>query len=284
MAGEFLTLNRLRDLLEREGIKPNKILGQNFLIDRNVRNKILTFADLEKEDTVVEIGPGLGSLTEGMAGKVKKIYAFEKDPKIAEIARTMFEEDPSIEIITKNFLDVDEMMFKNTGGKVKIIGNLPYCVASPILFKLLELKSYWKFALVSLPEEVARRVVAVPGEKDFGLLAVLFSIYARAETRYRLGKRVFYPIPEVNSVFIAIEPLEKPKIFIRNEDDFRKEVPFIFRYRRKSILNVLGYILKQEKDFIKTRLDEIRVNPDLRSHQLSLEQISGIADLITDCR
>ena len=280
MAYEFLTLNKLKELLEKENIKPNKILGQHFLIDKNVRNKIIVFAELTPEDTVIEIGPGFGELTGSIAEKAGRVYGFEKDQHVADVLKKRFAEKENVEVIVKDFLDVEDSFFKNIAGNVKIIGNLPYYVASPILFKLLKLRNYWKSALVSLPEEVSKRIIATPGEKNFGLMAVLFSLYTNTKVCYKIGKKVFYPIPEVNSVFLCIAPLKKTSVPIPDEEIFWKIVPSLFLYRRKTLQNVLTLVLKINKQEVKIILEKAWIKPSLRSHQLRLEQLIKLSEAI----
>ncbi|MCL5674254.1 MAG: 16S rRNA (adenine(1518)-N(6)/adenine(1519)-N(6))-dimethyltransferase RsmA [Candidatus Omnitrophica bacterium] len=280
MTPEFLTLNKLKELLKNEGIKPNKILGQHFLIDKNVRDKIIGFAELTSTDTVIEIGPGFGELTESITEKAGRVYGFEKDRHIAGILKKRFAEKENVRIIIQDFLDVEASFFKDFEGNLKIIGNLPYYVASPILFKLLKLRNYWESALVSLPEEVSKRIIAAPGEKDFGLMAVLFSLYTDTKVCYKIGKKVFYPVPDVKSVFLCIKPLKKPSVPIPDEETFWKIIPSIFLYRRKTIQNVLAHVLKIKKQDIKIILEKSGIKPSLRSHQLNLEQLIKLSDVI----
>ncbi|MCL5409006.1 MAG: 16S rRNA (adenine(1518)-N(6)/adenine(1519)-N(6))-dimethyltransferase RsmA [Candidatus Omnitrophica bacterium] len=275
MTDEFLTLNKLKELLKKEGIKPNKILGQHFLIDRNVRDKIIDFAQLNPDDIVIEIGSGLGEITEGIAKQVKKVYGFEKDPHIADILKKRLAEKENVEIIIKDFLDMEESFFKNiaVNNNIKIIGNLPYYIASPILFNLLKFRNYWNLALVSLPQEVSKKIIAVSGEKDFGFMAVLFSLYTQTRICYKLGKTIFYPMPKVTSVFLSIKPLKTPSVFIPDEKMFWEIIPTLFLYKRKTIQNVLGKTWKINKNDLKTILEKSDINPLLRSHQLNLDQM-----------
>ncbi len=280
MASEFLTLNKLKDLLKKEGLKPNKILGQHFLIDKNTRDKIIKFAELTSADTVIEIGPGLGELTESIAEKAIKVYGFEKDPHIAALLKKRFSGKENVEIIIKDFLSVEDSFFKGFPNNLKIIGNLPYYIASPILFKLLKLRRYWNLALVSVPEEVSKRIVANQGEKDFGLMAVLFSLYTQTRACYKLGKRVFYPIPAVNSIFLSIKSLKNPSIPIPDEEIFWKILPSIFLFKRKTIQNVLAQVLKIKKADTQILLENADIKPFLRSHQLTLKQMITLVEAI----
>ncbi|HOC02419.1 MAG TPA: rRNA adenine dimethyltransferase family protein, partial [bacterium] len=156
----FLTLNKLQTLLRRNNINPRKNLGQSFLIDKNIRNKILSFIEINKDDTIVEIGSGTGALTGILGEKAGIVYAFEKDEKLADILQKEVANYPEIKIIKKDFLDVDGSFFKQIKKRVKIVGNLPYYAVSPILFKLFDIRQYWNTALVMVPEEVATRIIA----------------------------------------------------------------------------------------------------------------------------
>jgi 16S rRNA (adenine1518-N6/adenine1519-N6)-dimethyltransferase len=214
---EFLTLKEIKKLIEKEGINIKKYLGQHFLIDRNARDKLLSFAELTKKDKVVEIGPGLGSLTEGILEKVKEYYGFEIDEVFCKILQERFSNFPNFHIIKKDFLQTDENFWFSFRGKVKVIGNTPYYLSMPILFHILKFKEKIKLALLTVQKEVGEKFVAKQGSKQYSSVSVLLYIYTDTKICYSLNKNVFYPKPKVDSVVVKIIPLKKPRIEIDNE-------------------------------------------------------------------
>lgn len=275
----FLTPTQLLETLRKNKIIPRKQLGQNFLIDKNIRNKIISFAEITKEDIVVEIGSGLGALTGILAEKAGSVYAFEKDRKLASILKNKITDIPNIHIEEKDFLDVDEIFFKSLKTRVKVIGNLPYYIASPILFKLLKLKNYLKMAIVMVPEDVAIRIVSKTGDRNFGFMAVLFSLLSECSIIYRVSGSVFYPEPEIRSVIMKVVPKEKPEKEV-NQEIFWMIAEKIFTRRRKNILNVLSKSFNINKNLTLSILEQARIKPALRSHQLEIDDIVKLVHVI----
>ncbi|MCM8821644.1 MAG: 16S rRNA (adenine(1518)-N(6)/adenine(1519)-N(6))-dimethyltransferase RsmA [Candidatus Omnitrophica bacterium] len=273
----FLTLKQLQELLRQNNIFPRKELGQNFLIDRNIRDKILSFAEITKDDICMEIGPGLGALTGSLVEKAGFVYAVEKDKKIADILKKRFAGISSIRIEEKDFLELDwdSLGFKN---KIKIIGNLPYYIASPILFELLKFRQYWKMAVVMIPEDVATRIVAKSGEKNFGLLSVVFALLTSCSVCHRIPGSVFYPETEIKSVAMKILPESKIKIQVKNHKILWSFLPGLFIQRRKNILNVLNKSFRIDKKTALSILEKLQIEPTLRSHQLKLDEVVKIAE------
>lgn len=277
---EFLILRKLREVIEKEGIDIKKNLGQHFLIDRNSRDKLLSFADLKKTDIVVEIGPGLGSLTEGIVGKVKEYYGFEIDEKFCKFLKEIFGKFKNVHIINRDFLSTDEKWWNSFKGKVKVIGNTPYYLSTPILFHILKFYKKIKMALLTVQKEVGERFVATPGSKKYSSISVLLYIYTDSKICYPLKKDVFYPKPKVESVAIKIVPLKKPRINIEDEKKFWDFLPFIFSYRRKKIPNVVKKVFKIEKGIFERKLIENQLSPEKRVEEFYPEQIYQIFEII----
>ncbi len=268
-------------LLSQHNIRPRKELGQNFLIDRNVRNKILSYIEINKDDIVIEIGPGQGALTGVLGEKAAAVYAFEKDEKLAEILQQRISTLPEIKIIKKDFLDIDEIFFRSIKKPVKIVGNLPYYAVSPILFKLLDIRHHWNTALVMMPEDVAARIVAKSGDKNFGLMAFLFSLLTRSSVCYRMRGSAFYPEPEITSVVMKISVLDKPAVEIRNQKDFWRTVPKLFIQKRKTILNVLRNSFHISRETASSILKKSGIRPEMRSHQIEISSLIELVENIT---
>jgi len=277
---EFLTLKKCIELLQSKNINMKKYLGQHFLIDRNSRDKLLSFAELEKDDIVVEIGPGLGALTDGFIDKVKDVYAFEIDPDFCNILKERFSGYPNFHLMEKDFLEIDTGWWEMLPGKVKVIGNTPYYISLPIVFKILVMRDKIKSALLTVQKEVGERLTAEPGSKHYGAVSVLLSIYSRAKICYFLKKDVFFPKPEVSSVAVRIVPLEKPVIKIDSEKEFWEFLPRIFNLRRKKISNVAHKIFSVEKAGFKELLKKEGISPDIRVETLTPEEIYKVFKII----
>ena len=277
---EFLTLTKLRDILEKLDVHLTKSLGQNFLIDRNVRNKILEFAELEKTDTIIEIGAGLGQLTDILVEKTGKVYAFEIEEKFCKFLKERFSSCKNFYLFCQDYLQISSQLFSRLKGKVKVIGNLPYYIASPIIFDILKNRKKVKLALFTVQREFGERLVAGPGSKNYGILSVLINLYTETKICYSLKRHLFYPQPDVDSVVILIRPLSEPRIFIKDEKKFWKFLPLIFSYRRKKIINVINIVWKEEKEYIDKKLRSSGINPNIRVEQLESEKIYEVFKVV----
>jgi 16S rRNA (adenine1518-N6/adenine1519-N6)-dimethyltransferase len=276
----FFTLKEIKKLIEKEKINIKKYLGQHFLIDKNSRDKLLSFAELNKRDKVVEIGPGLGSLTEGIVEKVKEYYGFEIDEVFCKILEENFGNFKNFHIIKRDFLQTDESFWFSFRGKVKVIGNTPYYLSMPILFHILKFKKKVKLALLTVQKEVGEKFVAKPGSKQYSSVSVLLYIYTDTKICYSLHRNVFYPRPKVDSVVVKIIPLKKPRIEIDEEKNFFDFLPLIFSYRRKKVTNVIKKVFKIEKEILGKELIENEISPEDRAEELSPEQIYTLYNII----
>jgi len=277
---KFLILKEIRKLIETGEIDIKKNLGQHFLIDRNSRDKLLSFANLTKRDTVVEIGPGLGSLTEGIIERVKEYYGFEIDEDFCRILEKNFSEYKNFHLIKKDFLQSDENFWNSFKGKVKIIGNTPYYLSSPIVAHILKFHKKIKLALLTVQKEVGERFVGKPESKNFCPISVILYFYTDTKICYFLNKNVFYPRPKVESVVVKIVPLVKPRIKIENEKKFFDFLPLIFSYRRKKIPNVVKKVFKVDKEEFIKELLKYGISKDKRVEQLTPEEIYQLFNII----
>ncbi len=280
----FLTLKEIKKLIEKEGINIKKYLGQHFLIDKNSRDKLLYFAELNKKDKVVEIGPGLGSLTEGIVERVKEYYGFEIDEVFCKILEERFSNFKNFHIIKKDFLQTGKEFWYSFKGKVKVISNTPYYLSMPILFHILKFKEKIKLALLTVQKEVGEKFVAKPGSKQYSSVSVLLYIYTDTKICYSLNKNVFYPRPKVDSVVVKIIPLEKPKIKVNDEKRFFDFLPLIFSYRRKKLTNVIKRVFKLEKKVLEKKLIENGIPIEKRAEELEPEQIYTIYRVIKELK
>ncbi|MCX8082943.1 MAG: 16S rRNA (adenine(1518)-N(6)/adenine(1519)-N(6))-dimethyltransferase RsmA [bacterium] len=278
---EFLTLKKSLELLRAKNINIKKYLGQHFLIDKNSRDKFLSFAELQQDDIVVEIGPGLGALTDGFIDRVKDVYAFEIDPDFCDILRERFAGYPNFHLIEKDFLETGKDWWEALPEKVKVIGNTPYYISLPIVFKILDVREKIKLSLLTVQKEVGERLTASYGNKNYSAISVLLSIYSDAKICYLFKKDVFFPKPEVSSVVVKIEPLAKPVIKIDKEKEFYSFLPLIFNLRRKKLPNVVQTIFKEDKELFKMLLKKEGISPDVRVEDLTPEQIYKVFRIIT---
>ncbi|MCM8760257.1 MAG: 16S rRNA (adenine(1518)-N(6)/adenine(1519)-N(6))-dimethyltransferase RsmA [Candidatus Omnitrophica bacterium] len=278
---EFLTLKKSIELLQAKNINIKKYLGQHLLIDKNSRDKLLSFAELQKEDIVVEVGPGLGALTDGFIDKVKEVYAFEIDPDFCNILKERFSGYHNFHLIEKDFIATERKWWELLHGKVKVIGNTPYYISLPIVFKILDMRDKIKLALLTVQKEVGERLTAGPGGKNYGAVSVLLSIYSQSKICYLLRKDVFFPKPEVSSVAVRIIPFQRPVIKIDSEKEFWEFLPQIFNLRRKKMSNVVHKTFGIEKEKFRKLLDKENISTDVRVETLTAEEIYRVFKIIT---
>jgi len=262
-----ITISELLSLLEKYNLKPNKKLGQNFLIDENIVRKIINLADIDQKE-VLEIGSGPGTLTTFLSQKAKKVFAVEIDKKILNVLKEVCQNLSNVEIINKDFLELNVKNLTNS-QKLCVVGNLPYYVTSQILFKLFEERNYIESFTIMVQKEVAQRLLAKPGSKDYGILTVAMNFYCKVEDYFHVSKNVFYPRPEVDSTVLKVSFKEDiPDV---DEKKFFKIVHACFSTRRKTILNSLSNSLGIEKAELKQVLEKAFLQENLRAEDLRLD-------------
>lgn len=262
-----ITKTELLSLLEKYGLSPNKKLGQNFLVDENVVRKIILFSQVEGKE-VVEIGAGPGTLTVYLAKTAQKVFAVEIDKKILNVLKEVCQAISNVQIVNSDFLELNVKDLTN-GNKVYIVGNLPYYVTSQILFKLFEERECIEKFTIMVQKEVAQRLLAKPGTKEYGNLTVAMNFYCEIEDYFYVSKNVFYPKPEVDSAVLRARfKIEKPNV---DEKKFFKIVHACFSTRRKTILNALSNQLDIAKDELKKIIHMAGLDENLRAEDLSLD-------------
>lgn len=268
--------------------RPQKKLGQNFLIDNNIKVIILKTLNLKKEEAVFEIGTGLGGLSLSLIPIVQHVFSIEKDTRLKPILDEILSPyGNSITVIYQDILTFDLAGFlqqkKQEGYLIeKLVGNLPYSISLPLLRKIIEMKSLLKVAVVMVQKEVAERMLAKPGNKNYGLLSVIANYYTRIEKIHLIKPDVFFPRPGVESLLIRIHFLKKPIIKVIDEGLFFDIVHAIFQYRRKSLSNAVkiyfGEYLK--KNAVEKALEEVGINPNQRGETLPLEEFPSLTKAI----
>ena len=272
-------------LMKKYGITANKNLGQNFLIDESVIIDACDSANINKEDLVIEIGPGLGTLTKFILERAGKVICVELDERMIDILKERFFLYENFEIINEDILKVDLHKLikeeKNENIKnVKIVANLPYYITTPIIMKLLEERLDLQSITVMVQKEVAERLIAVPGEKFTGAITYSVYYYADSENVRIVDKSSFIPEPSVESEVINLKIRENPPVNVNNEELFFKLIKIAFMQRRKTLVNSLsnsGYI---EKNKIIEILKQLNINENIRAEKLSIQDFANIANKI----
>ncbi|WP_338450459.1 16S rRNA (adenine(1518)-N(6)/adenine(1519)-N(6))-dimethyltransferase RsmA [Niallia oryzisoli] len=287
MHKDIATPLRTREILEKYGFSFKKSLGQNFLIDTNILRNIVDHAGLTDESAAIEVGPGIGALTEQLAKRCKKVVAFEIDQRLLPILEETLAPYDNTTIIHQDVLkaNVREVMEQEFSGidDVMVVANLPYYVTTPIIMKLLEERLPIRGIVVMLQKEVADRISAKPGTKDYGSLSIAIQYYTEAETVMIVPKTVFIPQPNVDSAVIRLTKRKEPLFPVISEDFFFMVTRGSFAQRRKTILNNLTSQLpdgKAKKDIILSSLQEAGIEPGRRGESLSIEEFARLSDCL----
>lgn len=278
--------NETKSIMKKYGIYANKSLGQNFLIVENVVESIVNSANITKEDLVIEIGPGLGTLTKELLKKAGKVICIELDEKMIKILQDRFE---NLEVINNDVLKVDlnslinEERCKTSIQSAKIVANLPYYITTPIIMKLLEEKLNIESITVMIQKEVADRLVSLPGEKLSGAITYSVYYYATAEKILEVPNNSFIPEPEVTSEVIKLNLRKEVPIKVEDEKLLFKIIKLAFMQRRKTLVNALSNgNLFESKEQIYKMLKELEINEKIRGEALTLEQYAEITNWIID--
>ncbi len=263
------------------GIFPKKRLGQHFLVDRNILNKVIRTAGVEKEDVIIEVGPGLGEMTLALARLAKHVIAVEIDLKLAEILRKKSGDCPNVEVVESDILKVDfHQFFRKEGQPIKVVANLPYQISTPLLFRFIEAREVFSTFTLMLQREVAERMVASPGGKEYGRLSVLLQMFLDLSVRFFIPPSAFFPRPKVESAVVQMGWKEKPTVEIQDEEWFKKVVKACFGYRRKTLLNALKYSELPLPESIESRMEKIGVDPRRRPETLTIEEFVRLAEAL----
>ena len=269
----------VRRLLKEFDIRPRKGLGQNFLIDRRALERIVEAAELGSEDIVLEIGPGLGTLTRLLAERARRVVAVELDQRLTEVLSQTLADYPNVEIVRGDILQLDPVELIRSAMKscssapllpFKVVANLPYYITSAVLRHLLTAKVRPKLMVVTVQLEVARRITAEPG--DMSLLAVSVQFYGRPRIVARIKASAFYPSPQVDSAVIRIDLEGHPITEVDDADSFFEVVRAGFAQRRKQLRNTLSAELALPASEVAQALSRAGINPKRRAQTLSIEE------------
>lgn len=272
----------VKEIIDKYNFRFSKSLGQNFLIDGNIVRKICEEGEVSKEDDILEIGPGIGTLTEELSYKANKVVAVELDKSLFPILDETLAGCNNVEIVPGDILKIDlPKLFseKFESENIKIVANLPYYITTPIIGRLLEEELDIDSILVMVQSEVAGRMKASPGTKDYGSLSVFVQYYTDPEIVLSVPKTAFMPRPNVDSAVIKLK-IRKEKIELEDRETFFKVVKAAFSQRRKTILNSFSSGLKTDKATIRAILEKVDIDPKLRAENLTIEDFSKISAIL----
>lgn len=272
----------IREIKDKYGFRLSKSLGQNFLTDKNIIDEIIENAQIGPEDLVMEIGPGIGVITMEAAEKAKKVIAVEIDKNLIPILKETLKDYDNVEIINKDILktDVNGLIdgCKEKFAGVKILGNLPYYITTPIIMKLLEDGVKADSITIMMQKEVADRIKALPGTKAYGALSVAVQYYCTAEAVVNVPKEVFMPQPKVDSTVLRLCIRKEKPVILEDRDMFFRCVKAGFGQRRKTLLNSLMGIDNITKDIVRDALEKAGIDPSRRAETLNLEEFAKLSN------
>lgn len=264
------------------GRRPLKSLGQNFLVDRNVIDKIIQSANIGPQDAVLEIGPGRGALTEHLAQRAGRLVLVEYDHALAASHAERYQNDPRVTVVDADVLVVDLVnLLGETPAAWKVVANLPYNISSPVLFKLLEYRALFSRMVLMLQREVGERLVAEPGCSDYGVTTALLGLWFNMRREFIVSPGCFHPRPKVDSAVISFVPLIKPRVEVGNEEIYRRVVKGAFAMRRKTLSNCLKATELAAPDELGRLLDVCGIDGQRRGETLSLEEFASLSRVLS---
>ena len=274
-------------VLERHGFTFKKSFGQNFLTDTNILQKIVDTAEIDDQVNVIEIGPGIGALTEFLAERAAEVMAFEIDHRLVPILADTLRDFDNVTVVNEDILKVNLAQhiqnFKNPDLPIKVVANLPYYITTPILMHLIESGIPFSEFVVMMQKEVADRISAQPNTKAYGSLSIAVQYYMTAKVDFIVPRTVFVPAPNVDSAILKMVRRPEPAVAVEDESFFFKISKASFTHRRKTLWNNLtGYFGKTEevKDKLTKALDQAGLSPSVRGEALSLAEFASLADAL----
>ncbi|MDD4000021.1 MAG: 16S rRNA (adenine(1518)-N(6)/adenine(1519)-N(6))-dimethyltransferase RsmA [Bacilli bacterium] len=271
-------IKKTQAILDKYDLRAKKNYGQNFLVDENILRKILQNTNPSKDDGVIEVGPGIGALTELLLANYKKVLAIEIDTKLISVLNEELKTYQNLKLINQDILKVDlndELQYFSDCKRIIVISNLPYYITTPIILKFLGTDYPIEEFYFMVQKEVGDRLFALEGTKDYGSLTVLINYRARGQILFPVSKNSFLPCPQVDSVIIKLKK-QKVDLGIKDEANFLKFIHNIFSQRRKTLVNNLVGVYSLEKLQLQQLLKTMKINEKIRSENLSLLEISTI--------
>lgn len=278
-----------RAVLERHGFTFKKSFGQNFLTDTNILQKIVDTAEIDKNVNVIEIGPGIGALTEFLAENAAEVMAFEIDDRLIPILDDTLRDFDNVKVINEDILKSDLQSrikeFANPDLPIKVVANLPYYITTPILMHLIESKIPFAEFVVMMQKEVADRISAEPNTKAYGSLSIAVQYYMTAKVAFVVPRTVFVPAPNVDSAILKMTRREQPLVQVKDEDFFFRVSKIGFVHRRKTLWNNLtSHFGKADetKAKLEQALEIAEIKPSIRGEALSIAEFAKLADALKE--
>lgn len=273
-------MRKIKDILIDNGFRFNHNLGQNFITDKNLLDKIVELSGVDENDVVVEIGTGAGTLTRAIAEKVKKVYSFEVDRALKPVLDETLSGLDNVEVIFKDVLKMkDKELLEIVGEKFKVVANIPYYITTALVMCFLEEGVHPSAITVMVQKEVANRFVAKPATEDYGAITMAISLYGDAKIVGQVDKSMFYPVPKVDSSIVRIDVYDKYAGV--NKKNVNKAIKCAFMMRRKTLLNNLTAVYPVQKDEAAKILESLNIDLKARGETLTLDQIIEISDLLS---
>ena len=276
-------------VLERHGFTFKKSFGQNFLTDTNILQKIVDTAEIDKNVNVIEIGPGIGALTEFLAENAAEVMAFEIDDRLVPILEDTLRDHENVNVINEDVLKADLQTrvkeFKNPELPIKVVANLPYYITTPILMHLIESKIPFAEFVVMMQKEVADRISAEPNTKAYGSLSIAVQYYMTAKVAFVVPRTVFVPAPNVDSAILKMTRRKQPLVEVKDEDFFFRVSKASFVHRRKTLWNNLtSHFGKSEevKNKLEQALENAAIKPSIRGEALSISDFARLSDALRE--
>ena len=260
-------------------IKPKKSLGQNFLIDKNIQRKIASACGLSKEDIVLEIGAGMGDLTQQLAVEAKSVYALEVDRRLFPLLEEKIKNYPNCRLIKADILEFDINKFSHDNlvkQKIKVIGNIPYYISSPIIEQLIRYRANIDTVFMTVQKEFGRRVNAAAGSKEYSSFSCFVQYYAQCKIIFEIKKGSFKPTPKVDSCLLCLKFRERPAVEVKDEGAFFKLIRTAFNQRRKTLRNSLADFIRL--DLLEMFLDKEGLNRNVRPEKLKLDEFARLSN------
>lgn len=285
---DIATPTRTKEILAKYDLKAKKSLGQNFIIDTNILRNIVDAGDVDKDTTVIEIGPGIGALTEQIAKQAKEVFAFEIDDRLLPVLDDTLSPYDNITIFHQDILQVDFKQFEeehlSDASRIVVIANLPYYITTPIIMALLESALPVQTMVLMMQKEVASRLEAKPSTKAYGSLSIALQYYTEVEVAFTVPRTVFMPQPNVESAIIRLDIRPEPIVKVKNQALFMKLVRASFQQRRKTIWNNLRKSLefKEQEEGLREAFVHSGIDPSRRGESLTIQEFAQLADAISE--
>lgn len=276
------SMNSIKEVMERFGIAPNKAFGQNFLLDKGMLDKIADAACLDKDTDVIEVGPGMGALTDRLCSRAKKVVSIEIDKGMLPVLEYTMSDHDNFEVVSGDVLEAGVMAqaVDKVDKPFAVAANLPYYITTPIIMAFLEGGYDISTMTLMMQKEVAERICAKAGTKSYGLLTICIAYYADVELLFTIPPECFYPRPKVDSMLIRLSKLKAPRIAVKDEKTFFRVVKASFAMRRKTLVNNLAAAFPLSKGEIGEILENCGLKATVRGETLTLEEYGRLSDEI----